>query len=53
LGEGCLFERTVEQRHANVEDETIEAAYTFPLPLKAVLLSFELDTNPAGTAISC
>lgn len=40
--EGLLFELTVEQRYANAESQAIEAIYTFPLPLRAVLLSFEL-----------
>jgi Ca-activated chloride channel family protein len=43
IAEGCLFELAVEQRYANGEGETIEAVYTFPLPLQAVLLSFELQ----------
>ena len=43
VAQGCLFELCVEQRYANVEAETIEAVYTFPLPLRAVLLSFELE----------
>jgi Ca-activated chloride channel family protein len=43
IAEGCLFELAVEQRYANGEGENIEAVYTFPLPLQAVLLSFELQ----------
>jgi Ca-activated chloride channel family protein len=43
LAEGCLHCLTVEQRYQNVETETIEAVYTFPLPMKAVLLSLELE----------
>ena len=31
-----LLELTVEQRYTNVESESIEAVYTFPLPLDAV-----------------
>jgi len=38
-----LLELTVEQRYTNVESESIEAVYTFPLPLDAVLLSFEIE----------
>jgi len=43
LVDGCLFELAVEQRYVNREAEAIEAVYTFPLPLNAVLLSFELE----------
>jgi Ca-activated chloride channel family protein len=37
-----LLELTVEQRYRNLDAVAIEAVYTFPLPLDAVLLSFEL-----------
>lgn len=43
LADGCLFEVAVEQRYANAESSAIEAVYTFPLPLQAVLLGFELQ----------
>jgi Ca-activated chloride channel family protein len=48
--EGSLFTLTVEQHYKNVEDEAIEAVYSFPLPLRAVLLSFELEL--AGRKLS-
>lgn len=53
--EGLLFELAVEQTYVNVEAESIEAIYTFPLPLKAVLLSFELEIGErrlAGTVVA-
>lgn len=40
-----LAEITVEQCYANVEKVNIEATYTFPLPLKAVLLSIEIEAK--------
>ena len=40
--EGSLLQFTVEQRYCNTEDQAIEALYTFPLPVQAVLLSLEL-----------
>jgi Ca-activated chloride channel family protein len=43
VAEGCLFDLTVEQRYANREARAIEAVYTFPLPLGAVLLGVELE----------
>ena len=38
-----LAEVTVTQRYRNPEPTNIEAVYTFPLPLDAVLLGFEID----------
>jgi Ca-activated chloride channel homolog len=38
-----LAEVEVVQRYRNPEDTTIEAVYTFPLPLDAVLLGFEIE----------
>jgi len=34
---------TVEQRYRNPTSVNIEAVYTFPLPLDAVLLAFEVE----------
>ena len=41
--EGLLFELTVEQRYENNTDRNLEAVFTFPLPLRAVLLGFDLE----------
>ena len=41
--EGLLFELDVEQRYANESEHAIEAVFTFPLPLAAVLLAMEVD----------
>ena len=41
--EGLIFELNVEQRYRNDTDKNLEAVFTFPLPLRAVLLGFELD----------
>lgn len=38
-----LAEVTVEQRYRNDHKSNIEAVYTFPLPLGAVLLGFEVE----------
>src|SRR6478736_4637246 len=43
--DGMLFELTVEQHYRNTSESAIETVYTFPLPLNAVLLAFELDLN--------
>lgn len=43
--DGLLFELTVEQHYRNTSESAIETVYTFPLPLKAVLLAFELDLH--------
>lgn len=40
---GPMAEVSVEQRYRNGADTNIEAVYTFPLPLDAVLLSLELE----------
>jgi Ca-activated chloride channel family protein len=40
---GPMAEVSVEQRYRNAGDTNIEAVYTFPLPLDAVLLSLELE----------
>jgi len=42
---GLLFEMTVEQHYRNACAAPIESVYTFPLPLNAVLLAFELELN--------
>jgi Ca-activated chloride channel family protein len=42
---GLLFEMTIEQHYRNVSESAIESVYTFPLPLNAVLLAFELELN--------
>ena len=42
---GLLFEMTVEQHYRNTSNAAIESVYTFPLPLNAVLLAFELELN--------
>lgn len=43
--DGLLFELTVEQHYRNTSERDIEAVYTFPLPLHAVLMAFELDLD--------
>ena len=48
--EESLFTLSVEQHYKNTEEEAIEAVYSFPLPLRAVLLSFELEL--AGRKLS-
>lgn len=42
---GLLSEVAVTQVYRNVEDINIEAVYTFPLPLDAVLLDLSLELN--------
>ena len=41
--EGLIFELTVEQRYRNDTNKNLEAVFTFPLPLRAVLLGFDLE----------
>ncbi len=41
--EGLLFELTVEQRYQNTSERVIEAVFTFPVPVRAVLLGLELE----------
>jgi Ca-activated chloride channel family protein len=41
--EGLVFELTVEQRYRNDTNRNVEAVFTFPLPLRAVLLGLELE----------
>ncbi len=43
--DGLLFELTVEQHYRNTSGSAVETVYTFPLPLNAVLLAFELELN--------
>lgn len=43
--DGLLFEMAVEQHYRNDSAAAIESVYTFPLPLNAVLLAFELELN--------
>jgi Ca-activated chloride channel family protein len=40
---GLLFELAVEQTYHNASNEPIEAVFTFPLPLRAQLLGFDLE----------
>ena len=42
---GLLSEVAVTQVYRNLEDTNIEAVYTFPLPLDAVLLDLSLELN--------
>ena len=42
---GLLFELDVEQRYRNPGDTNIEAIYTFPLPVEAVLLDLDITLN--------
>lgn len=42
--ENLLSEVTIEQVYSNLEDVNIEAVYTFPLPLGAVLLDMTIQT---------
>ena len=39
---GLLFELAVEQRYRNPHGTNVEAVYTFPLPVEAVLLDLEI-----------
>ncbi len=41
--EASLLELAVEQHYVNRDSVAIEAVYTFPLPMNAVLMSFELE----------
>lgn len=40
---GLVYELTVEQRYHNPTERNREAIFTFPLPLRAVLLGFDLE----------
>jgi Ca-activated chloride channel family protein len=42
---GLLSEVTVTQAYRNLEARNIEAVYTFPLPLDAVLLGLDMTLN--------
>ncbi len=42
---GLLSEVTVSQSYENLEETNIEAVYTFPLPLDAVLMELTLELN--------
>ncbi len=42
---GLLSEVTITQTYRNLEKTNIEAVYTFPLPLKAVLMELTLELN--------
>ena len=42
---GLFSEVAVTQVYRNLEDTNIEAVYTFPLPLDAVLLDLSLELN--------
>lgn len=42
---GLYSEVLVTQSYRNVEEDSIEAVYTFPLPLDAVLLDLSLELN--------
>ena len=39
---GLLFELSVEQSYENTSSRNVEAVYTFPVPLRAVLLGLEM-----------
>lgn len=41
--EGLVFELTVEQRYQNDSQLNLEAVFTFPLPVRAVLLGLDLE----------
>ena len=43
--DGLLFKLTVEQHYRNTSGDTLETVYTFPLPVRAVLLGLELELN--------
>jgi len=43
--EGALFELCVTQHYRNSSTQNLEAVFTFPVPLNAVLLGFELEIN--------
>ncbi|HEX8954725.1 MAG TPA: VIT and VWA domain-containing protein, partial [Burkholderiaceae bacterium] len=47
---GLLGEVEVEQRYFNTQNANIEAVYTFPLPMGAVLLALEVELD--GRALS-
>jgi hypothetical protein len=40
---GLVFELTVEQHYRNSTNRNIETVFTFPVPLRAVLLDLELE----------
>lgn len=49
-----MVEAEMTQRYRNLEATNIEAVYTFPLPLDAVLLGFDVeigDRKLAGTVV--
>src|SRR5688500_739109 len=41
--EGLVFERTVEQRYENRSARNLEAVFTLPLPVRAVLRGLDLE----------
>jgi Ca-activated chloride channel family protein len=41
--DGLLFELEVEQRYRNDSDRNLEVVFTFPVPLRSVLLGLELE----------
>jgi Ca-activated chloride channel family protein len=41
--EGLLFELEVEQRYRNTGERPLEAVFSFPVPVRAVLLGLELE----------
>ena len=41
--DGAMSEVAVEQAYRNAEDKAIEAVYTFPLPIDAVLLDIHVE----------
>lgn len=41
--DGLLFELTVEQQYHNSATQPVEAVFTFPLPVQAQLLGFDLE----------
>jgi Ca-activated chloride channel family protein len=49
--DGLLFSLTLRQTYRNTSSRTLEAVYTFPLPLSAVLLGFSAEFS--GRRVDC
>lgn len=43
--DGVLFELTLRQTYRNTSDKVLEVVYTFPLPVRTVLLGFASELN--------
>lgn len=49
--DGLLFSLTLRQTYRNTSRRTLEVVYTFPLPLRAVLLGFSAELD--GRRVDC